>query len=784
MKFFLLSIFLQLSFLSMAFDLDKGPFKITGHVHSADGEPLPGASIRLNENLIAVTDNNGDFRLDGVKAGNHLLSFSYIGFDSVKIKVSLINKDIHLDVKMNEKSEQLDEVIVLGDHYKTGRVEQSIVSISVDESFIRSQNSGALINSIEKIPGINSINTGVGIAKPVIRGMSFNRVIVLDKGIKQEGQQWGADHGLEIDQYDAEHLEIIKGPSSLLYGSDGIGGVIRILPPEIPNDDNKVSGEAFLTYKSNNDLFGGSVKAEGKKGNYFFRGRVSGQSFADYGVPASNFFYNSYVLDIYNERLKNTAGREVNFSLTGGVEKNNYISSVTVSSFNQKAGLFSGATGIPREYQMFHDGSYRNIDLPRQRTNHHKVLSNSIFYFEDNWLTIDAGYQFNNRKEEGEPHAHGYQPTPDGNLALGLQLHTLSVNAAFNHTLSDKIQNTYGFQAQYQHNTHDGFEFLLPNYTAKQIGFYTYSEYTANKSLTLNAGLRYDWGDRDIEKHIEPDYTTFEEGDSIVRNGDIYRKFNNISAAVGLSWYPNKYINVKSNLGTSFRMPSVAELASNGVHHGTFRHEKGDSTLNSERGIQLDLNFTYTKKQFYLSVSPYLGYFYNYIYISPQIKFSPLPSGGQLYQYRQNDALFCGFEYTSEWNITKKLLFRNSLEYVWNKNIDRFRPLPLTPPFSVLGEVEYDFNTKNKKQQYSATITYQYFAAQNRVDTNEKKTPGYGLLRANLNFKIPINQKIVNLNLTVDNLLNTKYMNHLSRYRLLNLVEKGRNIIISVQIPL
>ncbi len=767
----------------MADGVWKGPFKITGHVHSSDGETLPGANVKLNNELIAVTDFNGDFRIDGLKQGEYELSFSYIGFDSVKIKVSLVSKDIHLDVNMHEKSERLDEVIVIGDHYKTGRIEQSMTSISVDENFIKSQNSGTLMNSIEKLPGISSINTGVGIAKPVIRGMSFNRVIVLDKGIKQEGQQWGADHGLELDQYDIEQLEIVKGPSSLLYGSDGIGGAIRILPPEIPNVE-KISGDAFLTYKSNNDLFGGSVKLEGKKKNYFFRGRVSGQSFGDYTVPASDFTYNGYVLPIYDHKLKNTAGNEIDFSLTGGMVGDNFNTSVTVSNFNQKAGLFPGATGIPREYQLEPDGSNRNIDLPRQLINHLKIISNSILYFDKNWLTIDAGYQFNDRKEEGAPHAHGYQPTPDGNLALGLKLHTLSANVAFNHTISEKVYNIYGFQGQYQENTQEGFEFLLPDFYSKQAGFYAYSELAVSNSLTLNAGLRYDWGNRDIKEHIEPDYSTIEEGDSIVRNGYINRNFNDLSAALGLSFYPSNHLNIKANLGTSFRMPTTAELASNGIHHGTFRHEKGDSTLNSERGIQFDLNFTYTERPFYFSFSPFIGYFHNYIYLSPQTYFSPLPGGGQLYQYRQNDAIFTGFEFTAEWHLTKKLLFRNYTEFVWNKNIDTYLPLPFTPPFSALGELAYDFSAEKKDHKYMAIITYQYFAAQNRVDRNEQTTPGYGLLSAGLKFTYLISGKSINFNLSANNLLNTQYMNHMSRYRLLNLFEQGRNVVLSIQIPL
>jgi iron complex outermembrane receptor protein len=776
-------ILIFLIYLTIPSIAQQGPFTISGHVISSDGEVLPNVSILLDKGKALTTDEHGDFTIRAINHGTHTLRFTYIGYDTITYKVDVHNQDIHLDVKMNFSNIELNEVVVLGDHFKTGRIEQSQTVQTVDADFIAAQNSGTLINSIQKIPGISAINTGVGIAKPVIRGMSFNRVLVMDKGIKQEGQQWGADHGLEIDQYDPERLEIIKGPSSLLYGSDAIGGAIRILPPTLPASDH-LGGDVFLTYKSNNQLIGTSTSLHGSKNDKFFKLRFSTQDFGDYRVPANTFTYNGYVLPIYNQQLKNTAGNERNISFSFGVHKPWGATVISVSNFHQRAGLFPGATGIPREYQLQDDGDSRNIDLPRQVVNHLKIISNTTVVIGQDWLEMDFGYQANDRREEGSPHAHGYQPTPDGDLALGLDLQTASANVRYNNKLTEKVNGIIGFQGQWQDNKQSGFEFLLASFRSINAGAYIYQEYTPSHQFSVNAGLRYDYGIRDIDEHIEPDYTTPENEDSVMRNPAINRQYNDFSAALGFSYYPNIKFNAKLNLGTSFRMPTPAELSSNGVHHGTFRHERGDPNLDSERGIQGDLNLTYQKKEMYFLFTPFIGYYDKYIYLAPEPEFSDLPAGGQLYQYTQHDALFTGFEFDFEYEILPDLTAKITSEYVWNLNLETQLPLPFTPPFSIMGELEYGIRT------HSSTITYyfmgagyHYFADQNRVDRNELPTPGYSLVELSGGFDFKTGNQIAHFRISVNNLFNKAYMNHLSRYRLLNLPEQGRNIIVSLRLP-
>ncbi|MBR9997577.1 MAG: TonB-dependent receptor, partial [Cyclobacteriaceae bacterium] len=612
---------------------------------------------------------------------------------------------------------------------------------------------------------------------------SFNRVIVADRGIKQEGQQWGADHGLEIDQFDPEQVEIIKGPASLQYGSDGLGGVIVINQPYLA-ETNSFDGEIIGIYKSNNRLIGTSGMVRGNWNGSVYQFRVSTQDYGDYHVPADNFTYNGYILPIYNQTLINTAGKERDFSGMIGLKKDWGFSTVTVSNYNQKAGLFPGATGVPREYQLEDDGNYRDINYPRQIINHLKVISNSNILIGNNWLEMNLGFQHNVRNEEGLSHVHGYAPTPDGNLALGLDLYTLTANIRYNQVIHDYAKRIFGLQYQFQDNDYAGFEFLLPAFTANMLGLFIHEQHDLGETLSFNGGLRFDYGDRNIIEHYEPDFSTENTSDSTMRNPGINKKFYSVSGAIGLSYYPSHYLNLKLNLGSSFRMPTAAELSMNGVHHGTFRHERGNPDLSSERGWQADINFNYHRHDFLVSLSPFFNYYQDYIYHRPTVESSDLPGGGQIFQYTQNDAIYTGGELVVDYHFMKNLHMEVNMEYVWNFNLDSRLPLPFTPPFSTLAEIEYTVPaiTGILKESYFQ-IGGRYTAPQRRVDRNENETDGYFLVFLGAGTEIAIKRQKIRCILSVQNLLNTSYMNHLSRYRWLNLPEQGRNINISIIFP-
>lgn len=761
--------------------------QLFGFVHDAEtNEPLPGAVVSIHElNRSQLTDLEGKFRFENIRPATYHMHISSLGYKALTL-IKIAGPDTKkLEVRLEPTILELSEIVVESNHYKVGPKEQTLPMEILDAEYLAKNRKGTFVNSIENIPGVSAINTGVGISKPVIRGMSFNRVIVNDKGIKQEGQQWGTDHGLEMDMFEPGRVEVIKGPGSLMYGSDGLGGIINVFPPSVPQNQ-MIEGNVQGIYKSNNNLIGTSTVVQGKVKDWVYRGRFSTQDFEDYEVPASDFTYNGYLLPIYNDRLKNTAGNERNFSLMTGIKKNWGYSTITVSNFHQKAGLFVGAVGIPRSFQLTHDGSYGNIDIPRQETKHLKVISNSNILVGQRWVEVDLGYQRNKREEHSDPTAHGRQIGPDGSLEHGLDLQTLTANARYFWHSSEDHMRVIGFQSQYQWHNWDGFAFLLPEFSSANLGVFVYEEYSWANKFTATGGLRFDLANRDISAYSESDEENFFQ-----YNGNIDRNYYNFSGALGLSYYPNENLNAKINLGTSYRVPTANELSINGLHHGTFRYELGNSTLTTERGLQMDFVFNYQRKDFSFVITPFTSYFKNFIYLSSTSEFSSgfnpfVPAeSGQIYQYLQHDAIFSGTEIAIEYHPLEKLHWRAAYEYVYNYNLDTKLPLPFTPPGSLYTELEYGFDIeKGWIEGVHLGANVKRVFDQNRVDRNERTTPGYWLLGVNTGFDFSIGSNTtIQATFSAQNLLNSNYFNHLSRYRLLNLPEQGRNFVISLRIP-
>lgn len=786
MRGFLLTVWSLVLSLIAVNTYGQNSISISGRVTSDDGEPLPGAAILLHElNTGVVTDDDGYFVLKEVKKGHYHLHVHYVSFEAQTVDIHAEEKDVELKIVMKPSNLELHSVVVEDNFLKTEKKELSQSMEVADESFLEKSSGTNFVNSLDKLAGVNSISTGTNVSKPVIRGFSFNRVIVTENGVKQEGQQWGADHGLEVDQYNVNRVEIVKGPASLQYGSDGMGGVLAI-KPALPPKENSVEAEAMVNGKSNNNMLGSSAMLGINKKGSFIRFRFSTQDFGDYRVPADSFVYNSYVLPIVEQKLKNTAGRERNINSTIGLNKRWGYTHLTVSNYATNIGFFAGSHGVPRANNLVDDGDDRNIDNPRQEVNHFKVISNSSVIMGKNWLEWDMAFQRNDRKEFSYPHTHGFAPTPDNDLELNLILDTYSASVRFHLNQSEKYHQVHGLSTQAQRQDIGGYGYLIPKYSNYGIGGFTYHKYKVSEKLVVNAGLRFDYATVSIQSLSAPSYDA--EGNFIGYteiNPNLSRSFFNFSGAAGISWFIKKNWNVKVNLGSAYKIPTVPELASNGVHHGAFRHELGDTTLTSERSYQLDLGLSHQNKDFVFSLSPYFNYFPNFIFLNPTSKFSPLPEAGQLYQYTQSEAIHTGVDLSLDYHITKNLHFGLNGDYVWAHNLESGYPMPFTPPASVVTEMEYEF-TKLPAFLYGTYIglSSRTTAPQNRVARNELATEGFQLFHAMAGTDFNIGKQTLTLRFQVNNLLDTKYYVHLNQYRLLNIPEPGRNFQLSLKLKL
>ena len=759
--------------------------RLSGQVVDENQEAIASAIVRLpGYGQQQFTNEKGEFSFELNTSEALELHVHILGYQVKQLQVPAGQQWVSIVLKSEPL--QLQEVQIQGAKMTSAPGLDSRSVEKLERAQLDRQQGAAFANLLENVAGVTTMNTGVGIAKRVIRGMSYNRIMVLDQGIRQEGQQWGADHGLEIDQFDVEQVEIIKGPASLQYGSDAMGGVIHILPPEAP-EEGVHQAELQGVYKYNNALRGASVSAHGNRQGLIYRLRYSHQDFNNYRVPADEFNYAGFILPIYGQRLRNTSGRERNFALSLGVDKKWGSSHIKLSRFHQQVGLFPGAVGIPSAFQLQRYDEQRSIALPRQNNTHWKVLWNTQLYLGEGELEIDAGFQRNIRREESLPHTMGVGENRFGTLALGLFLNTYSLNMKLTQPLGKDWQQVVGLQAQRMENDYSGFEFLLPQYRAWMTGVYSFWEYRGFDDWQLNAGLRLDGGTYDIREHQQPLYDENLEpnGEFSMRNPNIDRQFLNPSASLGAVYQASKNVEVKLNLGSSFRMPTPNELASNGIHHGTFRHEKGNADLESERGYQLDLALDYRLPRLILSLTPFASYYDRYIYLSPTPFYSRLPSGSQItWEYRQASSRFWGGELNAEVQAGKNMTLRTSVEYVNATNLDSGLPLPLTPPFSALAEWSYRLPFNNQVlKQVEIWAELRYVAAQQRVDRNERPTDGYTLPALGFSQTLDILGYQPSLVVRADNVFNTTYFNHLSRYRLLNLPEAGFNLMVSLSLP-
>lgn len=761
--------------------------QISGIVRHEREEPLPNATVLLlPDSLFQVTDNEGRFSFENLASGTYELTASYVAHGSESKTVEYQGKEVNLSFSLTYDTERLGEVIIEGEH---GHTEEVLQSIHVEEGFVEMETKAAFAQTLDKVAGISSINVGVGVSKPVIRGLSNNRIIVLTDNVKQEGQQWGADHGLEVDQYDVEEVEILKGPASLQYGSDGLGGVINILPEKIP-EKGKLNAVVLGNFRSNNFHGGVTARLAVNVNNIFGSVRYSHQEFGDYQVPADSFDYNGFRLPILDKILKNTAGRERNISGFAGILRKWGLTRIDVSHYWLDVGLFSGAVGIPRSYALTDDGNNRDIDQPSQSVRHLKaVLSQEIFLRDHQVLHLHLGYQENLRREFSFPEFHSVaEVDPNNTLALELRLRTFTFNGHFDHEVKKNLTNTYGFDAQYQTNERNGFEVFIPDFGTVRSGIYAICNWQATEKTLLQGGLRADYGKNITDYSKRYVYASQGQITDSLETQTTNNDFFNVSGSLGLNRKLGKRGELRTNIGKSFRVPYPNETSSNGVHHGTFRHEVGNPDLKSEHGYQFDISTDWKWDKVSLNVAGFFNYFQNYIYLSPSSKFSPLPEAGQLFEYKQHNVIYTGGELNWSYRPWKFLELSQAYEYVWNYNLETGLPLPFTPPGSILSEIRFGAEKLWVFENPYLFVNDHYVFEQSRVDRNEPETPDYNLINVGFGFDIKLSKKErvgaeLHFRFSVQNVADQRYLNHLSRYRWINVPEQGRNFVITVKIP-
>ena len=496
------------------------------------------------------------------------------------MRIGIISGVLGLTVVLPAHAQKSDSIkslllpdVVVTESYQQRQAKKSALAVDVvDQDFLRKHFTGNFMQAMENIPGVQAMDIGSGFSKPMIRGMGFNRIAVLENGIKQEGQQWGADHGLELDAFNIGTVNVLKGPSSLLYGSDAMGGVIDITSPPVPSVD-MLFGDVTLLGKSVNGTLGGSFMLGIKKSFWYAQVRYSEQHFGDYRIPTDTIVYLTQKMPVYGRKLKNTAGIERNIGFFAQYQRQRYKANYSVSNVYQKTGFFPGAHGIPDASRVEDDGDSRNMELPYSKVNHLKVTTLQQYAWEKLVLSGDFGFQNNHREEWSVFHTHyGSQPVPekDPDKELAFNLNTLSASVKVRFIGSSSWEHALGWDGQHQRNDISGYSFLLPEYYRSTTGLLWLTTYKPNNVISVSGGMRYDYGYIHISSHEDAylaDYLRKQGYDEEQvehykwNSHAVKKKFGDYSFSLGLVWTPSERHMVKANVGRSFRLPGANELA-------------------------------------------------------------------------------------------------------------------------------------------------------------------------------------------------------------------------------
>lgn len=740
---------------------------ITGKVTDAsNNQALPGASIYIPDlKVTAVTNTAGEFTLNNLPAkGSYLVEVHFIGY---KTATQIVNfaEPSNLTFALQPTAIETREIVITGSIISSTSKRNSASSAVLDKEQLLAPSTN-LIDALTKIPGVSQITTGPSISKPVIRGLGYNRIVTLDDGIKQQGQQWGDEHGIEIDQFKSDRVEVLRGAASLMYGSDALGGVINLLEPSTA-PDGQVKGELISNYSTNNGLTANSLMLTGNENGFVWRARGTYKNAYSFKTPTGYF--------------PNSGYNETDFSGMVGLNKSWGYAHLNVSNFHNNIGFydpFLDANGnfVKENGDPFLNSEFksRSLDYPRQDIRHFKIALNNNFILGNGNLKADFGYQQNQRRE--------LEDGPSPSLFFDLKTYNADLKYYIHET--NGWQPVFGLSADAGHSQNKANdEFLIPNYDTYGLGVFAYAKKNWEDN-TFSIGARYDYRKNNGKQ-------LFVDGEE--RFAPFQNKFSNVSGALGFTHQFNDELNFKANAGSAFRAPNPAELASNGVHEGTFRYEVGNPNLSPERSYQVDAALEYEGKIISASASVYNNYIRNFIYASTNGE-TTISEGSQypVYRYGQVNANLYGAEASLTIHPVPFIHFENTFGYVHAHNSTLDRPLAFIPAGTLRNELRFEPKFKGTNDAYLSVGINSAFK-QNRVDeTFETPTSGYTLLNAGIGATFKLGKQPVKLSVSANNLLDQKYYDALSRYKPgrlssenpnLGVYNTGRNITFGLYVP-
>lgn len=736
-------------------------------ISKESGEVILGSYVYLKgQKTKAQTDEKGNFKIEKICPGTYLLVCEMSSFNKVETSITLKDHDdLTENLSLETHDEHLMEVMVTGK--KTEITSQLKGELSTEE---RSQRNGLSLGEMLKgISGVQSLQTGSSISKPIIHGMHSSRVIILNQGVRQEGQQWGSEHAPEVDPFVSKNIQVIKGPAGLRYGGDAIGGLILMEPNSLP-DTSGISGEAQTIFFTNGRQFVTSGMLEGGFKN------VNG-----WGWRVQGTLKNGGNIKTANYNLANTGVEEQNFSTALGYKNQKFGTDLFISRFHSIIGIYSGshignindlktAISSERPFEIYTPTNFiREIERPNQDITHSLAKFKAHVNLTNKTIRMNVAYQDNQRLEFDV-------------MRLGKNINTLNFNLG---TLSSEIlideynssklwKGQFGLTYLTQGNRTSGNRVnlptltssLLPNYYLSNLGIFALERYV-NQKMEIDMGLRLDTKDIEIHRPVQNYSTTIKVDLS---------NYIGLSGSMGLKYHWTQNFENHLILARAFRAPSPNELFSNGVHHGAGAYEIGDPLLKGETAYNISLNSLYRTEKLELEIGLYTNTIHHFIYLKPLMDkgvpsfITTVRGSFPAFTYEQIDASFKGmdgqlsYSISESWSLQQKTSIVRAYDelnntYMINIPPDRFEYL-----------IRYQF--KKHKQYVSWGITQ--ISMQKRVEVNaDFLPPPKGYILGQVHWGISINK--FDLGVSVTNAFNQAYRDYLNRFRYFA-DDQGQNI--------
>lgn len=747
-------------------------FTLSGKIiDEHDKSPLLFATVFIKElERGSVSDDKGNYTIDNLCKGDYTIIVSHLGCEPITETITITKSKKH-NFYPEHHSEELREFTLKEDGYKE---EKTVARKELSVKELNQSRGKSLGESLKKITGVNALNTGSSISKPIIHGMHSDRVLILNNGIRQEGQQWGNEHAPEIDPYIANKLIVIKGAEGIRYGANAIAGVVLVEPKAL-RDSSGVNGELNLAGASNGQLGVSSAMLDGNIG------KLKGLSWRLQGTLKRSG--NVQTPDYY---MKNTGLKEYNFSWALGFNKERYGVETFYSQFNTDIGIFSAAhignltdlqRAIDAEEPLESADFTYNIDRPYQHIEH-ELFKVKAYLATGKVGKLHMVYarQYNLRQEFDK-----HQSRNDSIAALNLpelqfEITTHIGELIWKQNRNKAFNSQIGVSTINQANTIEGRDFI-PAFSKFGMGAFFIEKWRSkNFKLEIEAGVRYD--------NIFQQVYKWNSGQRAYNYHEF--TYNNLSGSLGTIYKPNDKLAARVNFGMAWRPPNVSELFSDGLHHGSASVEYGDTNLVAEKSYNTILGVDYVNKKLLIQVEGYYNQIDNFIYLKPTLPATLTIKGAfPTFNYTQVDAVLTGFDLKTTYQFVKSLSWTGKTSFLWALNKQGNEWLVGMPANRISNGLEYKLPNLKKLSDIYVEVELETVLEQLNVPENSDyldPPKSYNLMNLGAGFTVPTfkEQKLI-VNFEINNLLNTVYRDYLNRFRYYA-DEMGRNYSLKLKL--